>query len=481
MRADNPHNETQRLAALRAYNILDTLPEAAFDDLTLLASQICGTPVGLVSLIDRDRQWFKSKRGLDADQTPRDDAFCAHAIHRPEELLIVPDAQQDARFADNPLVTGAPHIRFYAGAPLITPKGEALGTLCVIDTQTRELSDDQQRALSVLSRQVMAQMELRRSYSEVVEQMAVRVQIEAALRESEGRFRAFMDNSPLIAFLKNERGTFTYVNQPFLRVFHFEMDEVIGHDDFDLWPEAAQELREHDAGVLAGEETVSLLETVSTPDGGSFYWQVYKFPLPRGGGEGRFLAGVALDVTQNKEREQQLEDYQRQLEAALVELEALSLTDALTGLNNRRAFDWRFGEEWERAQRYQMPLSVLMIDVDCFKAFNDSFGHGAGDELLQSLARVIGEKARGCDFTARYGGEEFVILLPNTASEGALVAAERFRVAAQTLPSPHRPITISIGVSSLTDGVETPAALLEAADRALYCAKQNGRNCVAAA
>ncbi len=156
-----PANEQERLAALRGYEILDTEPEAGFDDLTLLASYVCQTPVALISLVDADRQWFKSKVGVTFTETSRDIAFCASAILQPD-VFIVPDARKDERFADNPLVVSDPQVRFYAGATLTT-KGHALGTLCVVDRVPRELSPEQVEALKALSRQVLAQLELRRN------------------------------------------------------------------------------------------------------------------------------------------------------------------------------------------------------------------------------------------------------------------------------------------------------------------------------
>ncbi len=155
-------DELLRLEALNDYELIDTPPEADFDDLVQLASQICGTPMALISLIDDSRQWFKAKVGTEIESTPREIAFCRYTIQY-DNVLVVPDTKRDVRFVDNPMVTGSPGIRFYAGAPLITPSKQRIGTLCVIDHRTRELSQDQQHSLAALSRQVITQMELRRT------------------------------------------------------------------------------------------------------------------------------------------------------------------------------------------------------------------------------------------------------------------------------------------------------------------------------
>lgn len=159
-------SEEARLAALAKYQLLDTEPEMAFDDLALLASHICETPMAAISMVDAARQWFKSRIGLAAPETPRAISFCAHAIQQ-RGIFIVRDASKDERLRDNPQVTGEPHIRFYAGAPLIAREGHALGTLCVVDRRPRELSAAQIEALGALQRQVEAQLELRRRLIEL--------------------------------------------------------------------------------------------------------------------------------------------------------------------------------------------------------------------------------------------------------------------------------------------------------------------------
>ena len=168
----------------------------------------------------------------------------------------------------------------------------------------------------------------------------------------------------------------------------------------------------------------------------------------------------------------------RNLEAAHVQLKATSITDGLTGLKNHREFQERLDDEINRASRYNLPLSLIMLDVDHFKRFNDTYGHPAGDEVLKTLAKILSDHARDSDVLARYGGEEFALILANTDREHAMAAAERFRAAIEREPWPHQPVTASMGVSTLRLIAQTRADLTTEADMALYACKSQGRNCV---
>jgi len=182
MKAPIPRTDKKRLKVLWQYDVLDTVPEEVFDDLTELAARICEAPIALITLVDEKRQWFKSRVGITVKETSRDISFCAHAISQ-SDLFIVTDATRDKRFSHNPLVTADPKIRFYAGAPLVTPDGHALGTLCVIDKVARELTDDQKQALRVLARHVMTQLELRRHANELAKAHEHRDEIKKELEQ----------------------------------------------------------------------------------------------------------------------------------------------------------------------------------------------------------------------------------------------------------------------------------------------------------
>ncbi|MBL7714432.1 MAG: PAS domain S-box protein [Bdellovibrionales bacterium] len=251
-----PKNEAQRLKALQALNILDTLPEPDFDEITFLASQICGTPVALISLVDENRQWFKSKWGLSGDETARDVSFCGHAILE-SSPLVVADAKQDARFSDNPLVTGEPHVQFYAGAPLLSPDGFAIGTVCVIDSKPKNLSQDQVRALQTLSKQVTRILEYHQKLDEL-------------------EFKNTAANAVFDGIvLQDKEGRIINFNQAALEVLSLSEAQLLGRSSLDPQWRCIREDgspfpgQDHPAMVClrTGQEQKNVLMGVQTKDG----------------------------------------------------------------------------------------------------------------------------------------------------------------------------------------------------------------------
>ncbi len=240
-----PANEARRLEILMGYEVLGTAPDPQLDDITALANEICGTPIAMISLVDKGRQWFKSKIGVEIEETPREHSFCAHAINQ-QTLFVVADTLEDERFVDNPFVTGDPHIRFYAGAPLVSPEGAVLGTLCVIDSRKRELTAGQSRALTVLSREVMTHLELRRKLHQ--------------LHASESRYRNLFKQNPHPMFVYDiESLRFLAVNEAAVSHYGYSPDEFLGMTIKDIRPvEDIGRLEENVASVTEGLDRAGL-------------------------------------------------------------------------------------------------------------------------------------------------------------------------------------------------------------------------------
>ena len=276
-----PADELARLAVLRKYEVLDTPSEEAFDDVVKLASALCGTPIALVSLIDESRQWFKARVGLDATETPRAHAFCAHAILDPEQVMVVPDATLDPRFSDNPLVTGAPDIRFYAGAPLLSSSGHAMGTLCVIDQKPREMSQANRDALTVLARTVVTQLELRRvsnelriandhlrtlSFIDPLTGVANRRALEARLNEEIAR--AARHDAPLALIM---------LDIDYFKHYNDEFGHVLGDDVLCCFAELLRmDIRQTDLVVRYGGEEFIVLLPETTEEGARMLAERYR-------------------------------------------------------------------------------------------------------------------------------------------------------------------------------------------------------------
>ncbi len=319
-----PLNESDRLTALRGYEILDTACEESFDTIVRLAAQLTETPIALVSLTDSHRQWFKARYGLEATELDRNVAFCGYVVNDSSRPLVIEDATKDARFADNPLVIGAPDLRFYAGAPLVNPEGFALGSLCVMDVRPRVL-------------------------------------------------------------------------------------------------------------------TTKAVET---------------------------LVGLAQTVTTTLE-----------LRRAMRQAQLMALTDGLTNIPNRAAFQTALQAALGRRRQDGEHFTLLVLDLDGFKRVNDSFGHSAGDRVLVKAADVLRGAVRREDTVARLGGDEFAVLLAGADWEQATLAAERIRSTIEaTMVSRGWAVTASVGGMTFDAAPADEAAALVMTDKLLYLAKAAGKN-----
>jgi two-component system cell cycle sensor histidine kinase/response regulator CckA len=290
VQAPLPPDEERRLEVLHGYGILDTGPEQVFDDITLLASHICKTPIALISLVDGDRQWFKSKVGVTESETSRDIAFCAHGILQ-AEVFVVKDAKTDERFAANPLVTGEPGVGFYAGAPLIASGGHAIGMLCVIDKVPRDLSEEQKAALQALSRQVVAQLELRRSLS--------------VQRESDQRFAGAFELAPIGMALVAPDGRWLQVNEALSNIVGYSGSELLARTFQSItYRDDLQRDLEHLRQLIAGETRNYQMEKRYVHKRGHLVTVLLNVSLVRDdqGGPRYFIAQIQ-DITERKKAE----------------------------------------------------------------------------------------------------------------------------------------------------------------------------------
>jgi diguanylate cyclase (GGDEF)-like protein/PAS domain S-box-containing protein len=471
VRAPLPANESLRLAALRRYAVLDSGPEDAFDRLTALAARIFQVPIALVSLVDANRQWFKSCVGLSDRETHRDAAFCSHAVAA-DAALVIQDARDDPRFVDNPLVIGSPYIRFYAGAPLRTPDGLVLGTFCIIDSKPRVLLEEERQRLIAFAATAMDELELRHATLKLAEQKA---QLEDALMDAERNRRLFeriAHSSPDLIYLYDLIGRHVvYANRDAIVVLGYTQEQfqefgeslipAIIHPD-DLKP-----VLRHFLAFEKMDDEGRIEFTCRVRDGsGAYRWfQARENVFTRtDAGEPREILGVASDVTSLKVAEERL---------AL-----LATTDEMTRIPNHRSFRERLTQLVAEGER-KRSFALAMVDVDHFKRLNDMHGHQVGDEVLKAVAGGLAGNIRVVDHVARYGGEEFAVLFVDVDEAAAVMLADRLRRVIAEIRGPVA-VTASFGVCGYRPGLGSEA-LVSRADAALYRAKEEGRNRVVAA
>lgn len=456
MRRSRFRSERQAMRKAHGGKQVADLRQAGLD-LVRLAALICGMPVAYLSRTEGRHHRVLASTGAVIPRPHLHAEKCMQILSHQRSLLIVEEVSEPVNGGNEDLdEEGAVLV----GVPLQGSEGELLGTLCLLGPRGHALSGAQKEALLALSRQACAHLEAR----ERIVRLQDRIQC----------FEACLDSGPAAVSIKDEKGAYRYANASFLAMAGVKSDDIIGKTDIDLWPpDMAARLSEKDRRTRQAGASYSEAELMSRPDGICRYWQVHRFIMQ---GKSALLATVGFDITDWKANEQQLMASQELLKRSLENLEVLSVTDGLTGLHNRRAFEEKLKEEFERARRYKLPLSLLMLDADRFKEFNDACGHPAGDHLLKEIAMTLKQNARANDIVARYGGDEFVVILPNTESKVAFHLAERLRRAAKVLCHSDQPVTISVGVAALTPTMLDPHGLLVSADKALYDAKRKGRN-----
>jgi len=613
-----PPDELDRLSMLDALHLLDTPPEPVFDRVTRLASRMLDVPMAMFSLVDADRQWFKSRVGMESAETPREYAFCAHAIGM-STPLVVQDAREDGRFSDNPLVNGPPNIRFYAGVPIRTTAGLAIGTLCALDTRPRTLSEDEAALLNDLAAILTKEVQYRERMAVAREQLARSNEV---LGASEARFRSVFDIASVGIALVAPDGGWISVNKA--------LCDVVGYTEEELWRLTFQQIT-HPDDVAADLELLRAMERGEIDqyqlekryirrDGSTVWINLDVSPKRNADGQVEYYVSVIKDIDAQKTAQAALTalnlELERRVEARTAELHAreaeirsvvenaydayISLDeqglvtawnrqaedtfgwpreeavgrslddliipeeyrerhrhgmqrflatrfasavdqrlelpalrrdgsaltvevriralesngrtmfsaflhditerkqeqaqreyenrhDLLTGLLNRRALLEAIPVAQSRASRSGKAVGMLFIDLDGFKAVNDSLGHEAGDILLREIAGRLRAGVRKTDSVYRLAGDEFTVLLEDMADtfdDAHTVAEKLISSISEPVMLPGRAMRVraSIGIS-LDSGkaVRSPDELLKEADHFMYQAKKAGRGRVCSA
>ena len=448
-----PAHEAERLEKLRSYRILDSLPEEAYDRIVRLAARMFDVPVVLISLIEDERQWIKAQYGAELKELDRRLTFCSHVICQ-DNVFVVEDTRKDARFMNNPFVTGAPYLRFYAGAPLRAAAGLNLGTIAIMGNQPRGMREDEKQSLADLA-------------AMVIDALDVRLLADRA-DAAESRMLDAMECLPDGFVLYDKDDRLVYCNQRYREIYAESTAYIVPGATFEQIIRKGVENGQY--ADAAGKEEAWIAERLENHRNpgepieqhlpGDTWLRVQERRTSEGG-----LVGFRFDITRLKRQER--------------ELARLAWTDSLTGAMNRGRFMELAGKEIDRVRRHGGKMSLLLLDVDHFKQINDRDGHAAGDAVLAELVRRWQSALRSHDLIGRVGGEEFGVLLPEIDARGAASVAEKLRGITDGLPFAFEGqllrVTTSIGVATFAGGDDLPN-LFRRADRALYDAKESGRN-----
>jgi PAS domain S-box-containing protein len=386
-----PLREAARLAALYRYEVLDSPPEKELDDLVHLAAYICNTPISLISLVDSDRQWFKSKVGLAATQTSRIIAFCAHAI-LDDNLLIVPDTLADERFKNNPLVTGDPHVRFYCGAPLITPDGYRIGVLNVIDHVPRELSEEQLEAVRVLSRQVMDHLTLDREHRELIQAVNERTHVEEELKRNEEKFRALSDTtSSGIYIYSGDR--ILFANPAATTITGYRLDELLALSFWDLiHPAFRTQLQTRVQAFERGEDVPAQVDFQIVRKDGAVRWISFTSASIEYEGQAARI-GTAFDISEHKQALIETFDRERLLQTIYdSEPECVKLVDSQGQLlsMNRAGLDMLEAGSLTEVQGQSIYPMVAEEHRQSFRALIEAVFQGESGSLEYEMVGLNG-------------------------------------------------------------------------------------------
>ncbi len=448
-------NEDERLRLLASLEVVGTAPEAEYDRFAKLATDLFDAPMAMINLVDADRVWAKARVGMDVDQIRRRDAFCCHTVVQ-EKVLVIPDTTADDRSADNPFVLGPPHVRFYAGAPLMAKPGHAVGTICVLDVKPRPpLTGQEQALLADLAALVTDRLNKRRLLHSV--------------RHANSRFHKIAETSPDAVVCIDGGGNIMLWNSAAAPMFGYDKGEAIGQDVRRLVVPRERlritrwltDLKRRPERAANGKFEIEGLRA----DGVRFPTEVSYSSWHEN--ENLVICGIIRDMSAWRESE--------------AKLHVLATHDPLTHLPNRAAFMDHLSAAIRSAKvgkGGRRGCALLLVDLDRFKEVNDAFGHVVGDAFLKRVAERLRSFASDTVYVSRLSGDEFTIVLDNVAmTEDAAALAEEIRRALhQPLRARGQPVEVSasIGIATYPTHGRSAGELLANADLALYRAKARG-------